>query len=96
MVIQFHLVLMILGQAFNRIGENQYLIDRHGCEAMPIFGRVSSTLVKLYWTPPVSKMLGISEKRTKLFNSFSFLVDQPEFESSISSCSNVKFKVRID
>ena len=68
MVIQFHLVLMILGLAFNRIGKNQYLIDRHGCHPMPIFGHFSSTLVKLYWTFPVSRMLGISEKGTKLFN----------------------------
>ena len=96
MAIQFHLVVMILGQAFNRIGKNQYLIDRYGYEPMPIFGRVSSTLVKLYWTSPVSRMLGINKKRTKSFNSFSFLVGQPEFESSISSCCNVKFKVRID
>ena len=86
MAIQFRLVLMILGQAFNRIGKNQYLFDRHGCEPMPIFGHVSSMLVKLYWTPPISKMLGISEKGTKLFNSFSFLVDQPEFGSSFLSC----------
>ena len=96
MAIQSHLVLMILGQTFNRVGKNQYLIDRHGCDPMPIFGHVSSTLVKLYWTPPVFKMLGISEKWTKLFNSFSFVVDEPEFESSILSCSNFKFKVRID
>ena len=86
MAIQFRLVLMILGQAFNRIGKNQYLIDRYGCEPMPIFGHVSSTLVKLYWMPPISKMLGISKKGTKLFNSFSFLVDQPEFGSSFLSC----------
>ena len=73
MVIQFHLVLMILGQAFNRIGENQYLIDQHGCEPMPIFGRVSSTLVKLYWMPPVSRMLGISEKKNKIIQFIQFL-----------------------
>ena len=48
MAIQCRLVLMILGQAFNRIGKNQYLIDRHGCDPMPIFGHVSSTLVILY------------------------------------------------
>ena len=73
MVIQFHLVLMILGQAFNRIGENQYLIDRHGCEPMPIFGHVSSTLVKLYWMSPVSRMLGISEKKNKIIQFIQFL-----------------------
>ena len=67
-MIQFHLVLMILGHAFNRIGKNQYLIDRHVRHPMQIFGHVSSTLIKLHWMPPVSRMLGISDKGTKLFN----------------------------